>query len=233
MGSKTPGGGAGAHTRPPYRFVCVFRVFVCAHRLPPVSFYRYCTGTGRVILLHSFTRAPRSRALSAMLLMRSMPTLRTTEHYAQNLTCCKVQNSESGRMRIGRCDHLAQHNGCRTDWIRNRCPIACGNCSVCDPARYQKLYMRTARSRRAKAAPSEVAYTENTSMPLDEARKMAIRTGKELSRRARRLLAEEVIRGLSFSHYVADPVFDMPPTQPIFDFVRFRRGRTDQIRWPQ
>ena len=168
-----------------------------------------------------------------MLLMRSMPTLRTTEHYAQNLTCCKVQNSESGRMRIGRCDHLAQHNGCRTDWIRNRCPVACGNCSVCDPARYQILYMRTARSRRAKAAPSEVAYTENTSMPLDEARKMAIRTGKELSRRARRLLAEEVIRGLSFSHYVADPVFDMPPTQPIFDFVRFRRGRTDQIRWPR
>ena len=36
MGSKTPGGGAGAHTRPPYRFVCVFRVFVCAHRLPGV-----------------------------------------------------------------------------------------------------------------------------------------------------------------------------------------------------
>ncbi|KOO29968.1 bacteriocin o-metyltransferase [Chrysochromulina tobinii] len=71
------------------------------------------------------------------------------------------------------------------------------------------------------------------SVPLDEARKMAIRTGKELSRRARRLLAEEVIRGLSFSHYVVDPAFDMPLTQPIFDFVRFRRGRADQIRWPR
>ena len=82
---------------------------------------------------------------------------------------------------------------------------------------------------RAKAAPSEVAYTENMSVPLDEARKMAIRTGKELSRRARRLLAEEVIRGLSFSHYVVDPAFDMPLTQPIFDFVRFRRGRSYQI----
>lgn len=86
---------------------------------------------------------------------------------------------------------------------------------------------------RAKAAPSEVAYTENMSVPLDEARKMAIRTGKELSRRARRLLDEEVIRGLSFSHYVVDPAFDMPLTQPIFDFVRFRRGRADQIRWPR